>query len=239
MTPGRRPHPAHHAVRLAVRIPRAVDHAEHAVRMPALVPPPHDAAVLRRKAWWTAGRRCSRRRGCAPSRTSRAGRSARSRLSDGDAHGVRSGRARARGSGRRTRCRSGRSRARQATRSCLAATLSSHRARRPWPASWLKRNAGWGRGCCRARRCPRRAACRRRPARPRAGRRTTLGARTARARCGARRSVLRAGEDAPRWEPSISQWAWSSAKSRQKVPSAFQRCHHISMIPRSAPENRA
>ena len=41
------------------------------------------------------------------------------------------------------------------------------------------------------------------------------------------------------WEPSISQWAWSSAKSRQNVPSAFQRCHHISMIPRSAPENWA
>ena len=42
-------HAAHHAVGLAVGVARAVDHAEHAVRLPALVPLAHDAPVLGRE----------------------------------------------------------------------------------------------------------------------------------------------------------------------------------------------
>ena len=61
---------------------RAVDHAEDPVRVPALVPLPHHPAVLGGEAWWTGGVGVHAPRGCGPSRTTRAGRSARSTRSD-------------------------------------------------------------------------------------------------------------------------------------------------------------
>ena len=39
-------------------VPRAVDQAEHAVGVPPLVPPPHDAPILRGESWLKAIERC-------------------------------------------------------------------------------------------------------------------------------------------------------------------------------------
>ena len=121
---------------------------------------------------------------------------------------------------------------RQATRSCLAATLSSQSARSPRPASRLNRKAGSARfAVVSAGRVSRSRPGRRYGQARRRARRPEPRARRVRTAL----STSRSAESPPATHRSRSG-ARSPRRAGRTCRPLFQRCHHISITPRSAPE---